>query len=65
LGSAFGACTNALSPADGKVVALNFGCGAHSETDVVEAQVPSLDLVYDDTYDQGLNVDGDDEESTH
>jgi len=61
LGSAFGACTSAVSPADGKVVAANFGCGAHSETDVSEESVPSLDLVYDDTYDQGLSVaDGDD-----
>jgi hypothetical protein len=65
LGSAFGACTSAVSPADGKVVAANFGCGAHSETDVSEVSVPSLDLVYDDTYDQGLSVaddvDNDDE----
>lgn len=32
LGSAFGACSNALSPADGSVVAMDFGCGAHSES---------------------------------
>lgn len=57
LGSAFGACTNAVSPADGKVVAADFGCGAHSETDAVEESVPTIDLVYDDTYDQGLNAD--------
>lgn len=30
-GAAFGLCANALSPADGRVVALDFGCGAHSE----------------------------------
>jgi len=30
LGQAFAVCTNALSPADGRVVALSFGCGAHS-----------------------------------
>lgn len=30
-GSAFGVCANAMSPADGRVVALAFGCGAHSE----------------------------------
>lgn len=34
LRSAFGICANAWSPADGSVVALNFGCGAHSEVDV-------------------------------
>ncbi|MGP9744362.1 DUF3027 domain-containing protein [Brachybacterium sp. AOP29-B2-41] len=28
----FGVCTNEWSPADGRVVHLNFGCGAHSET---------------------------------
>jgi hypothetical protein len=28
----FGVCTNEWSPADGRVVHLDFGCGAHSET---------------------------------
>lgn len=28
----FGVCTNEWSPADGRVVHLKFGCGAHSET---------------------------------
>ena len=36
LGTAFGACANAMSPDDGRVVALDHGCGAHSEV-VVEA----------------------------
>jgi hypothetical protein len=31
LGRLFGACTNAFSPDDGKVVSLDHGCGAHSE----------------------------------
>ena len=30
-GSAFGVCANGLSPADGRVVSLAYGCGAHSE----------------------------------
>ncbi len=30
----FGVCANEWSPADGKVVSLDHGCGAHSETDV-------------------------------
>lgn len=34
LGTVFGVCANAWSPDDGKVVALEHGCGAHSETDV-------------------------------
>ena len=32
LRSEFGVCTNEWSPADGRVVHLKFGCGAHSET---------------------------------
>ncbi|GMA24719.1 hypothetical protein GCM10025864_24780 [Luteimicrobium album] len=34
LGQLFGVCANAWSPDDGKVVSLDHGCGAHSETDV-------------------------------
>lgn len=30
----FGVCANEWSPSDGRVVAMNHGCGAHSETDV-------------------------------
>lgn len=33
LRSVFGVCSNEWSPADGTVVALGFGCGAHSEVD--------------------------------
>lgn len=35
LGQAFGACANEYSPSDGHVVALDHGCGAHSEAAVV------------------------------
>ncbi len=31
LGSSFGVCANAFAPDDGQVVALEHGCGAHSE----------------------------------
>ena len=34
LRAAFGVCANEWSPVDGRVIALDFGCGAHSETDV-------------------------------
>lgn len=40
MGQAFGVCAQAMSPADGHVVALNFGCGAHSE--IVEAAPEKL-----------------------
>ena len=33
LGTLFGVCANEWSPDDGKVVAFDHGCGAHSETD--------------------------------
>jgi hypothetical protein len=38
LGQQFGVCANPMSPADGRVVALSFGCGAHSEVEA-EAEV--------------------------
>lgn len=31
LGQAFGICAQEMSPADGRVVALDYGCGAHSQ----------------------------------
>lgn len=36
MGQLFGVCANEWSPDDGKVVSLDHGCGAHSETDVEE-----------------------------
>ena len=39
MGQFFAVCANRMSPADGRVVALSFGCGAHSEVEVeAEAQ---------------------------
>lgn len=40
LGTVFGVCANEWSPDDGKVVSLDHGCGAHSETD---AEAPPSD----------------------
>jgi hypothetical protein len=37
LGTLFGVCANEWSPDDGKVVSLDHGCGAHSETDVASS----------------------------
>ncbi|MFM8447513.1 MAG: DUF3027 domain-containing protein, partial [Candidatus Nanopelagicaceae bacterium] len=34
LRSAFGVCANAISPEDAKVVSVDHGCGAHSESTV-------------------------------
>ncbi|WNB85259.1 DUF3027 domain-containing protein [Cellulomonas sp. ATA003] len=49
LGTVFGVCANEWSPDDGKVVSVDHGCGAHSETDVEPqpsewpAPAPSID----------------------
>ena len=43
LGQAFGVCANEMSPADGMVVALDFGCGAHSQVEVAPVAEESAD----------------------
>lgn len=45
----FGICANEWSPADGRVVALKYGCGAHSETDVDRSEQPRPEPVLDET----------------
>ncbi|GAA3631753.1 DUF3027 domain-containing protein [Kineosporia mesophila] len=50
LRQSFGACANEWSPADGSVVTVDFGCGAHSETDLeMPAPEPLSDHILDDT----------------
>ncbi len=56
LGTVFGVCSNEYSPSDGEVVALDHGCGAHSQAFVpapqggVDTHEHVLDtLTYDDT----------------
>lgn len=52
LRAAFGVCGNAYSPADGSVVAVDFGCGAHSDTAPEPASpVAVAEVVYDDGVD--------------
>ena len=48
LGHAFGVCANELSPSDGHVVALDFGCGAHSEAVVVPTMADRPEPVVDE-----------------
>lgn len=38
----FGVCANAWSPADGRVVSMDHGCGAHSETGQVTEEADEL-----------------------
>ena len=46
---AFGVCANEYSPADGHVVSLSYGCGAHSEAAVSPAPVRPAPAVIDET----------------
>lgn len=52
LRGAFGVCGNAYAPADGAVVEVGFGCGAHSDVRVeLTSPVAVAELVYDDGID--------------
>jgi hypothetical protein len=54
LGAAFGACGNEVAPADGRIVHVEYGCGAHSELVVSSSATDNAAaVVYDDT---GLDV---------
>ncbi len=48
MGQQFAICANELSPADGRVVAMTFGCGAHSEAQVDEP-ARAVAAAYDET----------------
>ncbi len=48
LSAAFGVCANAFSPDDGKVVALDHGCGAHSEASVEAPVAATPGMVVED-----------------
>jgi len=47
LRAGFGVCANEFAAADGRVVSVEFGCGAHSKT-VAEPAVDELGEVYED-----------------
>ncbi len=48
LQAGFGVCGNEISGADGRVVSVEYGCGAHSE---VVHEVPSLAELIGEVYD--------------
>jgi hypothetical protein len=53
IGQAFGLCANEFGAADGQIVAMNFGCGAHSSVRPEETSpIPVVDLVVDDVEDE-------------
>ncbi|MFC4033607.1 DUF3027 domain-containing protein [Streptomyces polygonati] len=51
LSQAFGICANEYSPADGHIVSLGYGCGAHSEAAVMPKSPEPSPMVLDDLYD--------------
>jgi len=54
LRAAFGVCGNEFAPADGAVVAVGFGCGAHSD---VRAEAVSPVAVAELVYDDGVDLE--------
>jgi hypothetical protein len=61
VGQAFGVCANSFG-ADGRVVALGYGCGAHSSVREIEGTgVPVTDIVIDEYDNDPLDLRGDDE----
>ena len=48
LSQTFGICANEFGPADGRVVALDYGCGGHSEAAVVPTPQPPVPPVLDE-----------------
>ena len=61
---AFGVCANALAPSDGHIVAVDFGCGAHSEAAIEVAAETVEPLLIDEVdYERvDLSVDSDSEQ---
>ncbi len=65
MGQQFAVCANEMSPADGHVVALTYGCGAHSEALPSPSETPLaedpavVDVVEDVDADVGEDVDAD------
>ncbi|WP_432143558.1 DUF3027 domain-containing protein [Streptomyces sp. bgisy084] len=56
LGQAFGVCANEFSPADGRVVSLAYGCGAHSEAAVMPKPPRPAAPVVDETVVEPLSL---------
>lgn len=48
LGQAFGVCAHDMSPSDGHIVAMDHGCGAHSDVVAEPTPVPVTELIIDD-----------------
>lgn len=49
LGQAFGVCSNEMAPGEGRVVAYDYGCGAHSDAVIDLPDQPSAEHAFDTT----------------
>lgn len=47
-GQAFGICANVMSPADGNIVSLGYGCGAHSDAVPISEESTEVDAIVDE-----------------
>ncbi|MEU5211978.1 DUF3027 domain-containing protein [Streptomyces sp. NPDC020742] len=56
LRQAFGVCANEFAPADGRVVSLSYGCGAHSEAAVMPKPPRPAEPVVDETVIEPLSL---------
>lgn len=57
LRTGFGVCANEYAPDDGRVVAADHGCGAHSEAAVLPHQVEPTSPILDDlSYDTAEHI---------
>lgn len=67
LGQAFGVCAHDMSPSDGHIVALDHGCGAHSDVKVEASPIPVTDLIIDDeayvSVDRGAPIDAESDDA--
>jgi hypothetical protein len=58
LRQAFGVCAHPMSPSDGRVVAMDHGCGAHSEAVIVPSQIPVAEGMLDEVGFDVISVHG-------
>ena len=49
LGQAFGVCANEMAPGEGRVVAYDYGCGAHSDAVIDIPDLPIAEHAFDTT----------------
>ncbi len=61
LGQAFGVCAHDMSPSDGHIVAMDHGCGAHSDVRIDPSPIPVTDMVIDETTFIPVTIDRDED----